>query len=158
MLKAGIKGDTRSYNMVLTAFSRSKDATSVAKWLTRMLDDGCTPDDVSFSVIIRSCADAGNTEAVELWRAKAAELGIDVGVLPYDKVIQSLANNAETLEDTFVAVEWLLKAVESGIPAALASYNAVIKSFLDLKRSGQAKRVLNRMADEGRPPDATTYL
>lgn len=154
MEATGVPADVVTHNAVLRVFFQTKDVPGISGHLRTMINSGVLPDEISYSLVMRSCAEAGDFSGALTWLEQFELLGLSAKKLEVDEIVQDLARaiNAEK------AAQWAEHAIGAGCVLSLASYNALIEAFLSSNQSSQANRWLGQMGKGTVPPEISTYV
>merc|ERR1719263_1129229 len=92
MLKRSIRPDTRSFNAALLSCVKSGDAQAAKSWLRRMrtFEPSIPPDDFTYTLAIRSCANAASQSDAALAEEFFGEMH-RAGALPNTITLDALA-------------------------------------------------------------------
>lgn len=146
------------WNQVIDLAARSGDAKKAGRLLMEFEQasdgkPGNCPDDVSYNLVIRSCAKRGDFRGAEQWLSHMESKGVDATVCSYNTVLDACAkaDNAEKCE------AWLEKMLQKGVETNVISYATTIYAWARRGEEARAEHWHRKMMAAGVTPDAVSY-
>lgn len=139
---AARQGDSKKAGRLLMEFEQISDGKP-----------GNCPDNVSYNLVIRSCAKRCDFKGAEQWLARMESKGVEATVCSYNTVLDACAkaDNAEACD------AWLEEMARKGVEANVISYATALYAWARRGEEGRAEAWMNKMLAEGIVPDAVSY-
>mmetsp|Transcript_47996 Transcript_47996/g.89850 ORF Transcript_47996/g.89850 Transcript_47996/m.89850 type:complete len:329 (-) Transcript_47996:182-1168(-) len=111
------------------------------------------PEEVSYSVVIESCARRGDAHGAAGWLEEMAASAFKPNVFAFNAVIAGFARKGSAAE----AAEWLDRMVAEGLEPNVVSYTAVIDGCAKVGDREGAARWFDTMLENNVTPNTLTY-
>jgi len=146
------------WNQAIDLAARQGDSKKAARLLIEFeqISDGkpgSCPDNVSYNLVIRSCAKRCDFKGAEQWLARMESKGVEATVCSYNTVLDACAkaDNAEACD------AWLEKMATKGVEANVISYATALYAWARRGEEGRAE-VMDAAAKAGDIPRAEKWL
>jgi pentatricopeptide repeat protein len=146
------------WNRAIDAAARQNGAAQAGKLLLDFEAEGngkacCSPDAVSYNLVIRAFAKQGDLKGAEHWLARMEEKRIKATPCSYNTMLDACAktDNAEACE------AWLQKMLDKGVAPSVISYSTAIYARARRGDELMAEAWFARMTAAGIEPDAVCY-
>lgn len=146
------------WNQAIDLAARSGDAKKACRLLIEFEQKsdgkpGNSPDNVSYNLVIRSCAKRGDFRGAEQWLSHMESRGVEATTCSYNTVLDACAkaDNAEACE------AYLHEMLEKGLQANVISYATAIYAWARRGEESLAEHWLKQMVAAGIAPDSVSY-
>eukprot|EP00933_Yihiella_yeosuensis_P037560 TRINITY_DN31550_c0_g1_i2.p1 TRINITY_DN31550_c0_g1~~TRINITY_DN31550_c0_g1_i2.p1 ORF type:complete len:849 (-),score=157.68 TRINITY_DN31550_c0_g1_i2:209-2755(-) len=154
----GAQLDAFAYNALIAAAARCSDPTAAETWLRQMIQDGATPDVVSYNSVINAWAKRGSASGAERIVTLMCE-GKHTGTVEPDVVTLGVALHACARAGELKRAEGMFQRIVARgktQPDAIC-FNALINASVKANNIERAEMWLNQMMEAGVPPSVVSY-
>jgi len=145
--------NTMPHNAILKLCAQAGKDVVAGRWFEKMLDDGVTPDGVSFLQMIKASAQAGDLEGAAEWLKRMNEAGIEARRQHFHAV---MAGHAK-ISDLEGVEAWLRVMMDEGHRPDTCSYNILLSAASQGGNTEAAEGIMSRMKAAKIGADLITY-
>ncbi|CAH2069302.1 unnamed protein product [Thlaspi arvense] len=149
----GVMANTRTYNILMQAFSLNDDLSIAYKLFGKMFERDVVPDVESYRILIQGFCRKGQANGAMELLEDMLNKGFVPDRLSYTTLLNSLCRKTQLRE----AYKLLCRMKLKGCNPDLVHYNTMILGFCREGRAMDARKVLDDMSSNGCSPDLVSY-
>ena len=143
-----------TYNTVISACARSREAGTAKGLLSKMRKEGIRPNEVSYNSVIGACASTARwKDALAVLDQCYREPGVTPNIVTYTNAMRACAKGGNTKR----ALSLLQVVKDKGLPIDTYCYTAVIDACAKGKMWKKALSLLDEMKEKKIEPSEVTY-
>ncbi|KAL5063900.1 hypothetical protein RYX36_025637 [Vicia faba] len=160
------QADVFAYEALLNGYCKAdivdaanKNLLKEGKWeageslMSDMLDKGCEPSCVTYSILICSlCRDGKIVEAENVLKGMKKR-GLAPNAYCYNPLISAICKEGKVN----LAIEYLNNMISDGGLPSIVSYNSILASLCKNGHADEALNIFEKLGEVGCPPDAISY-
>ncbi|KAL5076795.1 hypothetical protein RYX36_015779 [Vicia faba] len=140
-------------------YAANKNLLKEGKWeageslMSDMLDKGCEPSCVTYSILICSLCRDGKIVEVENVLKGMKKRGLAPNAYCYNPLISAICKEGKVN----LAIEYLNNMISDGGLPSIVSYNSILASLCKNGHADEALNIFEKLGEVGCPPDAISY-